>query len=232
MKILATAVGSILILVLAFTGAARGGVITFGLVEEYSGGTAMPPEGTVPPAWLTVTIDDGVDDTDGIVALTLAATNLTGSEKVKEWVLNLDPAFNAENLVFSKVSTTGTFNDPTISKGTNAYSADGDGMFDIEFAFEQSDKAPKQFGAGVPKESIQYTVTLSSGGTLKASSFDFLSAPKGIYGPYPTAAHVLSIGEGLNSGWITVPEPATIALLVAGGAALMARRGQARRRPA
>jgi hypothetical protein len=62
---------------LILAGAARGGVITFGLVEEYSGGT--PPEGKVPPAWLTVTINDGTDDKDGIVALTLAATNLTGS---------------------------------------------------------------------------------------------------------------------------------------------------------
>jgi len=206
---------------LVLAGAARGGVITFGLVEEFSVGT--PPEGTVPPAWLTVTMDDGADDTDGIVTLTLAATNLTGSEKVKEWLLNLDPVFNPTNLVFSKVSTTGTFSDPTISMGTDVYGADGDGLYDIEFAFDQTGKASNNFGAG---ESIEYTVKLSSGGTLTAASFDFLSADAGGHGPYPTAAHVLSIGTDAKSGWVTAPEPASFLLVGLGVIAIRFGRGR------
>jgi hypothetical protein len=199
---------------LSLAGAARGGLITFGLTEEFSGGA--PPEGTVPPAWLTVTIDDGTDDTDGIVTLTLAATNLTGSEKVKEWCLNLAPSFDPENLAFAKVGKTGAFDDPTISKGTDAFKADGDGLYDIMFAFTHSGNASKTFGAGVPMESIQYTVSLSSGGMLTAASFDFLSAPAGGHGPYLTAAHVQSIGAGEDSGWVTAPEPATLGILAMG----------------
>lgn len=219
-KTMAVAVAMSLVL----AGAARGGVITFGLGQEYTGAT--PPAGSVPPPWLTATIDDGADDTDGVVTLTLAATNLTGTEKVKEWLFNLDPAFDASNLVFTKVSTTGTFTDPTISKGTDAFLAGGDGLFDIQFVFDITDGAPTSFGAGVPMESIQYTVTLSGGSTLEAGSFDFLSNELGGHGPYRTAAHVLSIGyDGEDSGWISTPEPATLALLLVGTAVpLIARR--------
>jgi hypothetical protein len=203
---------------LVLASGARGGLITFGLDEEFSGGA--PPEGTVPPAWLTVTMDDGAD---GKVTLTLAATNLTGSEKVKEWCLNLDPSFDPENLAFAKVGKTGAFNDPTISKGTDAFKADGDGYYDIEFAFDQTGKASNNFGAG---ESIEYTVKLSSGGTLTAASFDFLSADAGGHGPYPTAAHVLSIGTDAKSGWVTAPEPASFLLVGLGVIAIRFGRGR------
>ena len=210
---------------LVLAGAARGGVITFGLNEEFSGGT--PPEGTVPPAWLTVTIDDGADYTDGIVTLTLAATNLTGSEKVKGWYLNLDPSFSPTNLVFTTPVKTGAFRDPTISKGTDAYKADGDGLYDIQFAFDHTGSASQNFGGG---DSIQYTMTLSSGGTLTAASFDFLSKDAGGHGPYLTAAHVQNTGaDGEGSGWVTAPEPATLGILATGTvlAFLTARRKKA-----
>ena len=212
-------VGGLLLMVLA--GGARGAIISFGLVEEYSGAT--PPEATVPPPWLTVTLDDGADDTDGIVTLILAATNLTGSEKVNEWCLNLDPVFDPTNLVFTNPVKTGAFDNPTISTGTDAYQADGDGLFDIEFAFDHTGNASNNFGAG---ESIQYTVTLSSGGTLKASSFDCLSKDAGGHGPYLTAAHVLSIANDPDgdSGWVTTPEPATLAFVSLGAVGLLARR--------
>jgi hypothetical protein len=72
-------------------------------------------------------------------------------------------------------------------------------------------------------------MTLSSGGTLTAASFDFLSTPAGGHGPYLTAAHVQSIGAGEDSGWVTAPEPATLGILATGTAFcfLAARRKKA-----
>ena len=211
---------------LVLAGGARGGLITFGLVEEFSGAT--PPEGSVPPPWLTVTLDDGADATDGLVTLTLAATNLTGSEKVMEWCLNLDPAFSPTNLVFTNPVKTGTFDAPTsetgtIETGTDAYQPDGDGLYDIQFTFDNTGKTDKNFGPG---ESVQYTVQLNGSSALTAASFDFLSTPAGGHGPYPTAAHVLSIGPDAKSGWVTTttPEPATLVFVSLGAVGLLARR--------
>ena len=219
MKSSTRTVWTVLVLVLALAGSARGSVITFRLVEEFSGGT--PPEATVPPPWLTVTLDDGANDTDGIVTLTLAATNLTDTEFVSAWYLNLDPLLGPASLLFSSPTKTGTFDAPTISTGVNAFKADGDGKYDILFAFATTNKAggSHRFGVG---DSIRYTVTGIA--SLTAASFDFLSAPDGGHGPYHTAAHVQSIGSGEDSGWITAPEPASVALLALGGLALVLRR--------
>lgn len=210
---------------MALAGSAHGAVITFSLTEEFSGGT--PPEGTVPPPWLTVTLDDGADDTDGIVTLTLAATNLTDAEFVSPWYLNLDPLLDPASLLFSSPTKTGTFDAPTISTGVNKFKADGDGKYDILFAFATADKdgGSHRFGVG---DSVQYTVTGIA--SLTAASFNFLSALDGGYGPFLTAARVQSIGSGGDSGWIATgyvggaPEPATLSLLALGGVALLARR--------
>ena len=49
--------------------------------------------------------------------------------------------------------------------------------------------------------------------------------PGGGHGPYPTAAHVQGIGDtGDDSGWTTVPEPASATILLAGALAVFRRR--------
>ena len=183
---------------------AQAAVITFDLDQEFSGAT--PPAGSSP--WLRSTFDDGGGS--GSVTMTLTALNLTGSEFVTEWDFNLDPSLNLASLIFSAPAKTGTFADPIISTGVDAFQADGDGKYDIQFAFDNAPPA-NRFGVG---DSVQYTI--SGIPTLTASSFNFLSAPAGGKGPFQTAAHVQGIGaQGNDSGWVSpVPEPSMAAVSV------------------
>ena len=208
------AIGAVLVL-LASAAGVHGSIIIFTANYEFSG-TGVSPEGTAP--WLTVTIDDGVNDTDGIVTLTFQATNLTGSEYVDKLYLNLDPILDPTKLQFTSPVQTGTFELPGISKDVNAYKADGDGEFDIEFSFATVED--DRFGAD---EAVKYTVSGIAG--LTADSFDFPSNPKKSGDPsFPFAAHVNSIGPGAKSGWVSTPEPATMALMAAGFGLIAVRR--------
>ncbi|HDZ19894.1 hypothetical protein LCGC14_0204670 [marine sediment metagenome] len=203
-----------LVIVLALTAGLQASVVSYPLSIEFSGAT--PPAGAAP--WLTAIFDDG--GSPGSVDLTLTATNLVGSEFVNLWLFNLDPALNPTLLVFSAPSKSGSFTSPTISRSVDAFKADGDGWFDIKFDFASGGGDAARFGPG---EDVSYTIT--GIGSLTAGSFDFLSKPGGGHGPFPTAAHVQGIGEdNANSGWITVPEPTSLALLGVGAIASLRRR--------
>ena len=193
----------VLVFLASATGAG-GSIITYDLDYLFN------PSGSPPavPPWLTVTIDDG--GTAGSVTLTLAATNLTGTEFVSGWYLNLDPDLDPTALVFSEPTKTGLFDVDSIDTGVDAYKADGDGNFDILLSFGTSNAGggTKRFGVA---EAVEYTITGIS--TLTAGSFDFDS--QGLSGGLPTAAQVQSVG------WITqLPEPATLALVALGAGAL------------
>ncbi|MBW7905396.1 MAG: hypothetical protein LC135_02770 [Phycisphaerae bacterium] len=188
-----------LLCALAAAAAAQAAILTFELSVEFSGAT--PPAGAAP--WLTATFDDG--GSPGSVDLTLATTNLVSNEFVFRWMFNLDPVLDPTSLSFSAPSKTGAFTDPVINTGVDSFMADGDGKFDIEVVFSNAGGPANRFGAG---DSVKYTITGIPG--LTAASFDFLSAPAGGHGPFPTAAHVGGIGANDDeSGWITVPEPST-----------------------
>ena len=186
---------------------------------EFSGATA--PEGT--PPWLTDTFNDY--DTAGSVDLILEATNLIDSEFVFEWLFNIDPAFeqtDLDDLDFTQKESSkiGEFTDPTITATVNEFLANGDGYFDIEFKFDNSDGAAKRFGVG---DGVTYTIEGIP--TLTASSFYFLSYEDGSQGEFRMAAHVGGIGPSGNySGWVSVPEPGTLALLALGGLPAIRRR--------
>lgn len=197
-----------------FVASAQAALTTFALSYEFSGAT--PPEGMAP--WLTATFDD--HDTPGSVDLTLETTNLTDNEFAFELLFNLDPELDASALVFSAPVKTGEFADPTIDLGMNSFPGDGGGYFDIRVDFDNSNGPSTRFGVG---DAVEYTITGIS--TLTTDSFDFLSAPHGGHGTHATAAHIGGIGpDDGDSGWISVPEPGTLIVLVLGGLALLRRR--------
>ncbi len=189
----------------------RATIVSIPMSVEFS--EATPPVGVAP--WLTVTFDDM--NTPGTVEMTLATTNLTGTEFVRELDINLNTAYDpASALSFSAPAKIGTFANPTISQLLNGFKADGDGKYDVKFAFSTGGGASGRFGVG---ESVKYTITGigPAAGLLVATDFAFLSEPDGGHGPFLVAAHVQGIGAGGDdSGWIThgIPEPATGCLLV------------------
>lgn len=206
--------GLVLFIVLVWgTPAARAATISFDLSIEYSGGTE--PEGAAP--WLRASFVDSVVDDE--VILTLSTPNLTDAECVKEWGFNLNTNYNSANLVFSAPSKTGSFDNPTITTGTNHFLADGDGYFDIKILFSQADGSSARFGVG---DGVVYTISGIVG--LTAGWFDVISAPNGGAGEYKTVAHVRAIGaEDDDSGWVA-PEPATLGLLLIGSLVLLRKR--------
>lgn len=204
--------------VLALVGlapAAQALSITFGLNHEFSGGTA--PEGTAP--WVEVTVDDSFGGAN-TVRLTISNSGLIGSENVMGAYLNFDPSLDPTLLSFSVVDNSDSVPN-AINTGVDAFQADGDGVFDIEFDMPPAPgNEAALFTAG---ESIVYDVTYVS--PITASSFDYPSVMGGGNGAYQAAAHIQRIGLASESGWIgPVPEPSTGLLLGIGLIAATRRR--------
>ena len=180
--------------------------VIFELNNEFSG--AQTPTGT--PPFLRATFSDVM----GGVELKLESLLNGATEFVNVWNFNLDPNLNPNLLSFAFQS--GSPNSATINTGVNAFMADGDGQFDIQFDWPNG-------GAGRFNGSDMVTYLITSSEAISAASFDFLSSPAGGHGPFPTAAHVQGIGDG-GSGWITIPEPTSGLLMLGALAGIVAIR--------
>jgi hypothetical protein len=205
---------------LSMTSLASATTLTFGLDFEFSGASA-PVSPTTP--WVTITLDDSFGGPN-TVRLTVEATNLTGGtrgENIAGFYLNFDPVLDPTLLSFAVVDNSASTPN-AINTGVNAFQADGDGLFDIEFDMPPPPgNASSRFTGG---ESITYDITYGS--AIDVSSFDFMSEMGGGAGSYSGAAHIQKI-NGNNSGWIgnVIPEPST-ALLMAMGLGLLSHRGR------
>jgi hypothetical protein len=168
---------------------------------------SVTPDGPAP--WLTAVFDDG--DTAGSVSLTLTVAATVTTADIKEVYFNLNPLLDATNLSFTATGGTGPFW-VSWSTGTNAYQADGDGIYDI---FLQLPPPPGsqagRFGAG---ETLTFNIT--GIGSLTVADFNYLAEIGGGAGPYYAAAKVIDTAGG-GSDWIgVVPIPAAVWLFGSG----------------
>jgi hypothetical protein len=192
------------------------------LNTEFSGAT--PPAGT--PPWITANFASLVG---GGMELTIDASGLTGSEFVREFYFNLDPAFIAAFLLPLPTGT-GTHQELlSIVAGNDVYQANGTGGdFDFLVQFPTAPSSDRF----VDGETFILRVGVGNP-AITAESFRFQSVGTVFY----AAAQIESIGPtGADSGWIAgstfntpqtvVPEPGSIILLgtVMGGVFLHLRK--------
>ncbi len=169
------------------------------------------------------------DVSPGMVLLTITNLNLTSSEKVTELYLNLNPALNPTSLQFTLSSGSSGVGAPQPSLGVDGFKADGDGKYDILFAFDQ-----QPVSAFSSADYLTYTITGIP--TLTSLDFNYLSSPSGGHGPFVAAMHVQGLSaSGVSdtnsySGWISpIPEPGPGLLLLSAGSAVLGLRAWRRR---
>jgi PEP-CTERM motif len=213
--------------------AAQATVVTYDYDFVFSGAV---PDSTSP--YLYATFYSGTDcgligETcgTGVVELVLTSSLEDSSEFVTEW------DFNSSVLPLTIVQDTTTALDnnsngyalPSISTGSNAFSADGGGNYDIFFNFAPGPPSDRFNGSGATADVIVFTIT---GTNITANTFDVLADRHGGAGPFHTAAHIQGITPNC-SGWVSdasgpidttnppgpcvpVPEPASLSMLLSG----------------
>lgn len=124
-----------------------------------------------------------MDVSSGEVQITLAATSAT--ETINALYFNFDPLLPVSSLIFSPVrSTGGSFGNPTIEVGADAFKVAGEGKYDIMFCFQNgiiADGTAVFDISGIPDltvEDFNFSSTESAGGSgPTASSASFSISP-------------------------------------------------------
>jgi hypothetical protein len=217
-----------IIFIVAISGQANADV-TYYFGSDNMFGTP-PAGGGVAPAgtWATATFMD----VTGGVQLTLNVTNNLTAENIGEFYFN----YSGDTSSLTIDPQPGGGSTAVISKGNNSFQADGDGLYDLLFAFPPPPgQFDKKFTAG---ETVIYDIT---GTGVSASSFYELAAPSGGNGPYYAAAKLQGIActdpgsptygdcggtPPTTSAWAAgvVPEPVSSTLFIVGAATLGFRR--------
>ena len=118
-----------------------------------------------PPPWLTATFDDG--GTAGTVTETISIGGLTGSEKIRRLLFNLDPGLDPGQLRLTYIPTSTAAPAARIRTGTNRFGVAQSGRFDVI----QKWRISQQLSAG---QTLQYSISGIPG--LTANSFAANSA--------------------------------------------------------
>lgn len=185
-----------------------------------------------PAPWLTARFEDIGPN---VIQLTMTASNFplngTGGDpmptKVDNWWFNFNPTKNVNNLQFTLQPGSSGVTAPTIAKeatdgafapgggGNHGFKADGDGYFDILFTFDISN-GMDLFTAN---ESLIYSISLTGGGTVLASDFNFSSY--GSSSSYGTAGHLNHTTTNNKSAFIADTAGELIAIPESSGSAIL-----------